>query len=429
MQSSEDRRATKLRWPCGRILDAVSISGAGGWPLVGSLCLCVVILAFTPVVGQEHLAKFTSKNYTLYTNLSRREAEVFGRHMDLIFAEYTRRFGAFRKRDRRSMPLYLTRTRQQYINLLSGFGLNASASGGMFFVSSRANGLATWVEDRSRPQTLETLQHEGFHQFAHAYIGRHLPVWVDEGLAEYFSDGLVVGKKMKVGLATERRLRIVQAAIRQKTVIAFDALLGMTGEQWHRNMTSGSPAGQLQYHQAWSLVYFLIHGDGGRYRKAFESYLILVNKGRLSRTAFSQAFGTENTEAFRQRWQRYVVGLEPDAFTTAVARMRFLGQGLQYLHTHSMPIPKTVDALRRVLQKVKFRLVHKSHGIEVVISAEDDSVYSFRRHNGSVGQFELLEAEADGLLPRVFAQGLRPVPTLVWRRQEDGQLTWEIRYK
>lgn len=391
--------------------------------------LCVIGVGSTTAASPAHLNTFKSNNYTIYTNLSRQEAIAFGRHMDLIFTEYTRRFGSFRKRNRQSMPLYLTRTRAQYISLLGGFGFNASGSGGMFFYSSKANGLATWVEGTPRSFTLETLQHEGFHQFAHAYIGRHLPVWVNEGLAEYFGDGLIVGKKMKVGLATQRRVRVVQAAIRNQTTIDFDALLGMTGQQWHQNMTGGSPLGNLQYHQSWSLVYFLIHGDRGRYRKAFERYLILVNKGRHSGTAFRQAFGTQNTEAFRQRWEKYVLALEPDALTTAVARMRFLGRGMLYLHTQSKPIPTTLDALRQALKATKFSLTWRSHGMEIIVSAEDDSVYGFNRSNGSVGQFALLEAEGNGLLPRVAAPGLRPEPMLVWLNNHSGQLEPEIRYK
>lgn len=398
-----------------------------GWTVLGAwLGTCRAVTAASLA---ESLATFTSKHYTIHTNLSRQEAEAFGRHMDLIFVEYSRRFGSFRKRSRQPMPLYLLRTRQQYIRLLDGFGFNASASGGMFFVSKGVSGLATWIEGPPRSLTFETLQHEGFHQFAYAYIGRGLPVWVNEGLAEYFGDGLVVRTQMKVGLAAERRVRAVQQAIRQNTVIEFDSLLAMTGQQWHQNMLGGSSSGRLQYDQSWSVVYFLIHGGGGKYRRAFERYLTLVNTGRLSDTAFKQAFGTEDTRAFGRQWQRYMLALEPDELTTAVANMQFMGRGLQYLREHNKPIPATTESLRQSLVAVKFRLVWLSRGAQQTIRAEDDSVYHFRRRNGSQGMFELLEPEGVNLLPRIFAPGLRPEPTLVWASNGSGQLESQINYK
>lgn len=275
-------------------------------------------------LGPEDLKEYKSNYYTIYTNLSRDEAKEYGLHMDRAFAEYTRRFESFRKRNRRSMPLYLVRTQDDYISLMSRFGIDASSSGGMFFPGREHEGLATWIEGTPKSWTLETLQHEGFHQFAYGYIGRQLPVWVNEGLAEYFGDGILVGNKMKLGMATIDRSRLVQHAIREAQAIGFDDLLDMTGEQWRANMLAGLPEGHLQYHQSWSVVHFLIHGDGGRYRKAFEKYLRLVSSGRQSGKAFRQAFGTEETTAFRKRWEKYMKKLKPDSFTAAIERMRFL---------------------------------------------------------------------------------------------------------
>lgn len=380
-------------------------------------------------LGPQDLTTYASQHYRIHTNLSRREAAAYGVHMDRIFVQYTRRFESFRQRDRSPMPLHLVRHRQEYIDLLRGFGFDATASGGMFFYSSAARGLATWVQDKPHATTLETLQHEGFHQFAHAYIGHHLPVWVNEGLAEYFGDGLLVEHQMKVGLATPRRVQAVQEAVRQHTAIDFDRLLDMTGDQWHANMRHDSPLGPLQYHQSWSIVYFLIHGDGGKYRKAFEKYLVLVNKGRLSQTAFRQAFGTQDTTAFHRRWQQYVLDLEPDPLATAITRLGFIARAMKYLHDQSRPVPTTLGQLREVLQAVEFRVTWSNHGKEVVMSAKDESLYGFRRANGSVGTFELLEPEADDLLPRVTARGLRPELMLAWSRDTDGCLQWRIRYR
>ncbi len=401
-----------------------------GTRVTAALAAC---LASSPAtaVDPDELSKFDSRFYTIHTNLGVDEVRPYALHMDRVFAEYGRRFSSFKTRDRRQMPLYLLRTRQDYNTLLSKFGINASASGGMFFTRRQVQGLATWVDDenRSHDYMLEVLQHEGFHQFANAYIGGDLPVWVNEGLAEYFGDGLLVGSGMKLGLATDNRVKTVRHMIRENTAIGFDELLDISSQQWHDNMLNGSPRGAMQYDQSWSIVHFLIHGDGGRYRRAFEKYLQLVSQGRLSSKAFRQAFQTEDTTAFRKRWEQYIHDLKPDPLSTAVGRLRFLARGLKYLKANNQPAPANLDALRQALQRHGFRLTSTSHGIETVKSASDESFYYFIRDNGSESRFEMLEPEAAGLLPRITAPGLRPQPTLVWHSDHSGGLESDIQYK
>lgn len=377
----------------------------------------------------DELSQFTSKYYTVHTNLGKKEAREYALHMDRTFQQYTKRFSTFRRRDRQAMPLYLVRTRDDYISLLGAFGIDATYSGGMFFRSPAAHGLATWVEDLPQARVLETLQHEGFHQFANAYIGRELPVWVNEGLAEYFGDGLIVGKKMKLGFATQQRVETVGQAVREAGAIDFDDLLDTTSAQWHRNMEGGSGRGHLQYQQSWSIVYFLIHGNKGRYRKVFEQYLKLVSGGRKSGKAFRQAFGGQDTAAFRKRWETFILNLQPDAFTTTIARMQFLGWGLHYLHKSSSPAPTTLAELRQALQKIKFRMTSHSHGNETVTSSKEESMYRFTRSNGGVDEFKLLEAQGKGLLPRIVAPGLSPEPMLIWSKDRNGKLNPTMQYK
>lgn len=403
-------------------------SGWRGWTAVYLLAFLVGVTT-NIAEGAHGLTAYSSKHYTIYTNLRRSEAVAYGRHMDLIFAEYSRRFRMFTARQNQPMPLYLLRTRHQYIALMRELGFNASSSGGMFFVSAEASGLATWIEGVPRSTTLETLQHEGFHQFAHTYIGHHLPIWVNEGLAEYFGDGLIVRGKMKVGLATEHRLQAVQRANQNRTIIDFDDLLSMAHEQWQKNMMGESTTGYLQYQQSWSMVYFLIHGDKGKYRPAFEQYLMSVNNGHASDAAFQQAFGTSDNKAFELRWKTYTRALKPDVLATAIARMRFLGRGLAYLRENQQPIPNSLEGLRRRLKSLGFRVISMSHGVQTVTAADDMANFSFRRDNGSQGFFQLLEAESNHLLPRVVAPGLRPEPMLVWFRDPNGRLESQIRYR
>ena len=188
----------------------------GAFPLrpLGGLCLLLVLLVAAAGAGPEgragipRLYTFTSRHYTIKTNLPRTEAAVFGRHMDIVFQEYTKRFRFLGAVSENKMPLYLFQTKDQYQTFLGQHGINASHSGGMFFMRPQIRGLATWIQDRPRSQIFAVLQHEGFHQFAQRFFGTSLPVWANEGLAQYFEDGIFVQQRMILGQRHERRGKV-----------------------------------------------------------------------------------------------------------------------------------------------------------------------------------------------------------------------------
>ena len=74
-------------------------------------------------------------------------------------------------------------------------------------------------------------------------------------------------------------------------------------------------------------------------------------------------------------------------------------------------------------------LIRKTHGLTIEMAATDPDLYRYQRHDGSTGQFRLLEATRNDLPPRITAPGLRPEPTLVWSRDADGKLVQDIEYR
>lgn len=375
------------------------------------------------------LQAFSSKSYTIYTNLRREEARPFGTHMDAVFAEYSKRFSRFGKAQHGPMPLYLFRTQDQYLIFLKMHGINGANTEGLFFVQPDIQGLATWTQGKSLSHTYAVLQHEGFHQFAFNYIGTNLPIWINEGIAQYFEDGVLVGDKMYVGFANGRRIASVQVALNKNHTIPFNKLLQMTEDQWHEMVIAGGWDAGLLYDQSWSIVFFLITADDGRYREAFENYLVLVAHGRDSSEAFRTAFGSEDTNPFRAKWEKFARSAEPDAITVALSRMEFLGQGLRYLHDHNEPSPQSLDELRDRLQRIDFQMMRTMLGVTMRYSARDDSLYRFPRAKGTENEFKLLPPEMGGMPARITAPGLRPEPTLMWQRDDQGELVQDIIYK
>jgi hypothetical protein len=283
------------------------------------------------------------------------------------------------------------------------------------------------VQGKPTSQTFAVLQHEGFHQFAFSYIGTNLPTWVNEGLAQYFEDGVLAGDQFYIGFANGRRIASVRAAMQDNRLLAFDTLLGLDEREWHEMVTTGSgETAGLLYDQSWSIVYFLITAEDGKYRKAFEQYLHLVADGSDSATAFKRAFNDDRTDRFRDRWLEHAASVQPDPISTAIARMEFLAQGLLFLRSQNQPMPGTIEELRAKLQRVEFRVMRTVSGVKTAYFAKDGENFEFPRAGGATGNFKILEAAASDLPPRIVAPGLKPEPTLVWKKDAEGQLQQDI---
>ena len=402
------------------------------------LLLLTVVMAL-PAAGQLRpgdLQTFESRAYRIHTNLLREEAQEYGQHMDLIYRAYARRFASLRGGDRDKQNLYLLRTRDDYISTMRSFGIDASATGGVFFWGSRGTGLATWVEGLSRDQVFDTLQHEGFHQFAHTKLGAELPLWVNEGLAEYFGAAIVVDDKVRLGIVDEQRVEAVRAALQTGQAIDFDQLLNISHQQWHQNMSGGTARGRLQYDQSWAIVHFLIHGDGGRYQRAFSQYLTLISNGRDHEQSFRESFGTTNTGPFARRWEKFVAEVEIDHYSSALRRLRFLGAGMEFLMAQGVDMPADTTQLAEALQARQFRLTRVTESGSVTINSADAELYAYQDRDGQTHTFRIVtdsaaskSGEDGGLPPRIEADQLRPAMTLVWTRDDAGNLRSVVEYR
>ncbi|MEM7577363.1 MAG: DUF1570 domain-containing protein [Planctomycetota bacterium] len=384
----------------------------------------------TSIAPQPTRQVFASKHYHIHTNLTRKETVPFGRHMDAVYAAYLRRFAAFEPKQKQPMPLYLFRTEAQYHGFLLDMGIEAQHSGGMFFVNHRGRGLATFVEGQSLDEVYGVLQHEGFHQFVWSYLGSDLPTWVNEGLAQYFEDAPLVNGRLVVGTTDRARLSRVRAALDAGETLPLGTLFGLSEEAWNDAVHHDENHSGLLYAQSWSVVYFLIHGEDGRYRAAFQNFLSRVNEGVAGERAFADAFG-RNPQAMQQRWAGYVRGMQTPALSAAADGLEFLAIAIKYYDQQGWPVPNDLATFETQLRKMGFAIRRVEQGVETTVSAKDGDVFRFRvgRLNADDRAFEMLAPSRDDLPPRVVARGLVPEPSIRWSRQTDGSLMHALVYR
>jgi hypothetical protein len=395
-------------------------------------------LAYPTTISRSDTADlraYASRHYIVYTDLDRAEAVPFGRHMDAVYQEYARRFSGFgfddssKPADASPMSLYLFRTRDSYLRFLESQGIHAQHSGGMFFVNPVRQGLATWTEGHALRDTLATLQHEGFHQFAWARLSRDLPTWLNEGLAQYFEDAPLVNGKLVTGTLDGTRLLRIQQALNHQRAMPMEQLLTLEANHWgdalHKDLTHSG----LLYAQSWSVVYFLIHGDSGRYRSSFVEYLHDLSLGRDSMQSFTARFGEDAVGAMQHHWRRQILALSPTPLDQAEDRLEFFAAAVQLYDQRGWPMPDSIDTMRDQLRSIEFAVVHKEDDITRTFASSDESMFAWRDPAGQSGAFTFIASARPDLPPSITAPGLSPQPVVQWSRDHDGTLRHELTYR
>lgn len=256
------------------------------------LPLFILIVLCLGGAPQVDLPKYETKYYVIQTDLDRdgaQEAAVRVTKMAEIYLERTRGFSGL---IRAKFPFILFKSVDDY-HAAGG----PQGSAGVFDGSK----LMAVAGEKLTTKTWHVVQHEGFHQFAHAVIGGDIPVWVNEGLAEYFGEGLFTGDDMVTGIIPEwRRARIVKT-IEANRFKSIDTMMQLTLDQWNAELDP------VNYDQAWSMVQFLAHGDGGKYQPAFIAFMNAIGRGKGSTEAWGIAFG--DSRGFEERWKEFWMNL------------------------------------------------------------------------------------------------------------------------
>lgn len=157
---------------------------------------------------------------------------------------------------------------------------------GGLFVPRRHVNYVLLAPDRG-PDSLRMV----FHEYSHLVVSNVaplIPVWLNEGIAEYYSAFRLEssGRKVTIGWPIESHLVRLQEA----TWLPLADLLATAHDSPQYN--EGSPR-SVFYSEAWALVHMLLHGDP-KFRTAFSAYARDVSLGVAPDEAWRQQFGSEN---------------------------------------------------------------------------------------------------------------------------------------
>jgi len=260
----------------------------------------VLVIAACGFVRGGELRSYDTPYYTIRTDLDPADAAEASLRMTRIFEEYQVKTSGFSGQIREKFRCFLYRSRKDY----QGAG-GPPKSGGIYLNDVKT--LMVYVGDHPTRAQWGVLQHEAFHQFAAGVIRADLPTWLNEGIAEYFAECRFTGDGFLAGLAPSKRIERVRESIDDGKLRSIRQMLKMNREQWAGSLTIEN------YDQAWSMVYFLLHADDGKYAASLNRFVNLLGQNVRRETAWQQCFG--DVGEFEARWKAWWKDV-PDNLTT-----------------------------------------------------------------------------------------------------------------
>jgi hypothetical protein len=332
----------------------------------------VALSAATQATHAEHHENWIaikSPHFTVYSNAGEHEGRLVALEFEEIRAMFEQNFPKLRV-DSGGKPtiIYALRNEDSLKLLLPTYGQtkNAMKIAGQYHSTYDKNFAVVRTDVAGGAQSP---YHVMYHEYAHELFRlnyRGLPLWLDEGLAEYWGFSDIHNQQAEVGRADPGTIRLLQHS--QLLPIATLVSLDSTSPLYNTQDHSG-----IFYAEAWAAVHYLSMSPELRSQHLLNKYLAALQQTDDPIEAANQTFG--DLKEFGDRLEKYVhlpayyyqkielnSELSEKQFTaTTLSPTEGLLHQADYL-LHSNHLPEAIDVLHEAQ-----RLDPKAPGLDAAL--------------------------------------------------------------
>jgi tetratricopeptide (TPR) repeat protein len=263
---------------------------------------------------------------------------------------------------------------------------------------------AQYIAVSAREEVTRTIYHEYAHAiFATTWPGA--PLWLQEGLAEYYSTFRSDGKTIFIGEPLKEHTR----TLRTTPWIPYAELMRMDTDAPAYREADKKP---LFYAQAWLVTHFLFHGQRDAGPEAIDRYITLLGSGEPNEKCFQQVFHL--------------------SLTTLDQAVKAYSENASLAVTRRAPRELPVDAARpfravpyeEILYRLGDLLAH--HGQSRLTAADDHFLQAgkvnprYALASAGLGYSAMARDEEDAALD-YFRQALAKDSTAAWIHYQYGR--------
>ncbi|MGD0910517.1 MAG: DUF1570 domain-containing protein [Terracidiphilus sp.] len=246
----------------------------------------ILALAFSrpATAGTDRWVRVTSDHFTVVTDASEKDGRHILDQFERMRWVFTKLFPKLNVDPEVPITVLATKNYKGLETLLppDRIGKGQMQLAGLFLRVPDRNYILIRL-DVSEEHAYATVYHEYTHlQFASAH--QWLPIWLNEGMAEFMQNTEVVDKKVTLGEPSADDILYM----RQHSLIPLTVLF---------NVDAGSPyyheeqKGSVFYAESWALTHYLVMKDRQAHTDSLDAYMRMVGSGEDAVAAAEKAFG------------------------------------------------------------------------------------------------------------------------------------------
>ena len=266
-------------------------------PVVTRVTLALFIFA---IGCQSAQAKDTwttvhSKNFNLVGNASEKDIRQVANRLE----QFRNVFGLLFPTIPLNAPVPTTVIVFKSDSSYKPFKPNPNVSG-YFQPGEDVNYITLTSEKSGDEQPFRIIFHEYVHLLVENALGATVPLWFNEGLAEYYSTFDIKEDNRRVIMGDLIANHVLY--LRENKFLPLRTLFAVDYRSPYYN--EGNKM-NIFYAESWMLVHYLLQGDGQKHRNQLARFVDSLRAGTKIEDAFQQAF-QENIESFEKDFKAYI---------------------------------------------------------------------------------------------------------------------------
>jgi tetratricopeptide (TPR) repeat protein len=233
-----------------------------------------------------------SPNFVVVTNAGERQARRTAYQFEMIRAVFREYFGKKQESDEQPVIILAAKDENTLKGLIPEFWAQKGAShpAGMYLGGSDADYIVLRLDVSLNQQAYEPFEpvyHEYVHYLTRQFIA-HLPLWMVEGLAEFYGNTRITDKSVSLGTPSTSNLEILHDQRVLPVSVLFE--IDPSSPYYHeQNKTS------VFYAESWALTHYLFARDWHEHTHRVSDFIKLSASGVDPKDAASRTIGDAKT--------------------------------------------------------------------------------------------------------------------------------------
>jgi tetratricopeptide (TPR) repeat protein len=288
------------------------------------LLLCISVLIAFPVSGakQDTWVEVRTANFVVVSNAGEKQARKTAIRFEQIRDVFRRSMAVASAHPSPVITILAVKDADSMRALLPAYWAEGHAHPAGIFVENLNQYFALVQLDAPGSNPYNTIYHEYYHSLTLPYFP-NLPLWVAEGLAEFWGNTVVSDSETKMG---EPDPDLIEE-LKQSSLIPLDVLFTVNQSSPYYNEDHKT---SIFYAESWALIHYLMAGDNGTHRPMLETYLEALSHGASPEAAAAKSFGdlktlqSELSAYIRNRYFSYFKSPPPRAIPASELQVREL---------------------------------------------------------------------------------------------------------